>query len=240
MIAGGPSVLKDLPRLTIEPACVISANDHGFKQKQFKVDLIVNLDRTHCMLRVDMAKILRPYGVPIINRYSWADYRIPEWTLAGNSGLAAVAVAAALGADPVIVTGIDMFAGGRRYFHDSGNVPERQNRRRVGREQREAHLRKRMRSKSQPLAAFCKGANIRPMSGPLTDQFPKYDPFEVMPPRTPVAYHMKLAQAEVVRVMAGKNTRLWNTDIAKPGSEMAVTQSELNGDSRLSKSIVKL
>jgi hypothetical protein len=226
VIGGGPSVLADLPRLDIEPACVISANEHGFKQKRFKVDLVVSLDRTHCLEKRPMAEILKPYGVPLVNRYSWADYRIPEWTLAGNSGMAAVGVAAALGGNPVIVTGIDMFAGGRRYFHDAGVKAPKDKGPRI-------LASKRHRLRLMSLVNFCKGANIRPMSGPMQEFFPKYDPKESFPACRPVAYRTKLEREKPLRVLGVRSFTLFNGDAVHPDNEIVITQRELEVDNRL-------
>lgn len=227
VIGGGPSVTKDLSekRLPITPACVISANDHALKQTRFKVDLLVNCDKVHCLLHQPMEKVLRPHGVPIVNRHSWADYRLCDWVFAGNSGMTAIAVAAALGGNPVIVTGIDMWKGGRTYFHDAPGVrPEK------GRRIRGA-VSRRDKEKIRPLKAFCAGANIRPISGPLTEWFPQYDPAEVLKPARPVGYRLKLeeelelVQCEVVRafpftghdwVQVGRRLALSSFEYEKP------------------------
>ncbi len=232
VIGGGPSVLADLPRLDVTPACVISANDHGFRQTKFPVDLIVNLDKMHCMLKVPMQKVLRPLNTPIVNPHTWADYRLADWRMAGNSGMAAVAVAAALGASQVIVTGIDMFAGGRRYFHDPGG--------KIPKENRQKHpSSRRAKARLLPLREFCKGANIRPMSGPLTEVFPRYKPGEALPEPADVAYRKKMAKAEIL-VRAIRSFHFSTFDTVNVDTVIAVTEHEIQRDSKIQCNTVRL
>jgi hypothetical protein len=208
VLGGGPSVRTDLPQLAITPACVISANDHGAKQSRFPVEIFVNCDRMHCMLKVPMEKFLRPFGGLIVNRFSWADYRLAEWTFLGNSGLTAVAVAAALGGNPVIVTGIDMWKQGRVYFHDEepGKIPR--NRRNV----RPSVTRRDM-NQLRELKRETEGANIRPMSGPMTEVFPEYDPEEALPEAAPTAYRRKLHGVEPRRHCLPAGFRFASQDV---------------------------
>ena len=220
VIGGGPSVLRDLPALDIEPACVISANEHGFKQDKFKVDLVTNVDKRHCLLKEPMEKILRPYGVPIVNRHTWADYRLPDWTMAGNTGMQAIALAALLGASQVIVTGIDMWNGGRIYFHDKGAKPQKH---RV----LKSAMKRRSRERVSPLKAFCAGAHIRPMSGALTEWFKTYDPAEVLKPSRPVAYRRRLEDdTREVLCEVTDAFRMTNDDYTRVGQKLALSQYE--------------
>lgn len=196
VIGGGPSVLRDLPALPADfaPACVISANDHGTKQCRYPVTFLVNCDKVHCMLKVPMEEHLRVHCIPIMNRFSWADVRLGDWPLVGNSGLAAIGVAAALGGDPVVVTGMDFWRTGRLYFHGPRQEIAKA-------EQRAAAKRRIIRPRAptrgnkllEPLARFAKGANIRPMSGPMTEVFPQYRHGEVLPPRQDIHYRVKAA-----------------------------------------------
>lgn len=220
VIGGGPSVLRDLPNLTIEPACVISANEHGFKQDRFKVDLITNVDKQHCLLKEPMEKILRPYGVPIVNRHTWADYRLPDWTLAGNTGQQAVALAALLGASQVIVTGLDMWQGGRVYFHDRGaKAPKHK--------APKASMRRRTKERIRPLVAFCSGAHVRPMSGPMTQFFKQYDPAEVLKPARPIGYRLRLEEeTQEVLCQVERPFRLSNSDYTRVGQKLALSSFE--------------
>lgn len=226
VIGGGPSVNRDLlpKHLPITPACVISANEHGMKQTRFPVDLIVNCDKTHCLLRTPMEKVLRPFGIPIVNRHSWADYRLCDWTFAGNTGLTAIAVAAALGGSPVIVTGIDMWKGGRVYFHGPPPRPDPQYR---SRRKLSGAVSRRDKEKVIPLRRFCAGARIRPMSGPLTEWFDKYDPNEVMKPSAPVGYRLKLEdELEVVQCEAVRSFPFSGHDWVRAGHRLALSSFE--------------
>lgn len=220
VIGGGPSVLRDLPKLTIKPACVISANEHAFKQKFFPVDLITNVDKRHCLLKEPMEKILRPFGVPIVNRHSWADYRLPDWTMAGNTGMQAIALAALLGASQVIVTGMDMFEGGRTYFYDRGAKPAKHHR-------PKSALRRRAKERVTPMKTFCAGAHVRPMSGPLTEWFKQYDPAEILKPARPVGYRLRLEE-EAHEILCKVETpfRMSNDDYTKQGQTLALSQFE--------------
>lgn len=124
VICGGPSTAVNLKHIPLDfPACVISANEHGFKQDRFKVDFIVNVDWNFASSRQTMRERLTPYGVPIINRWSWATYRLPEWVFNGDSGLTAVMVGVLLGGHPVVPLGLDRYTGERRYFWQEGAEP---------------------------------------------------------------------------------------------------------------------
>lgn len=219
VIGGGPSVTADLARLDIEPACVISANEHGFHQKKFHVDLVVNVDKVHCMLKQPMQDVLRPHGAPIVNRHSWADYRLPDWRFAGNTGLTAVALAAVLGGAPVIVTGIDMWHGGRQYFH---KVPwaDDKKKRRV-----RPSITRRNRETLRPLQEFVKGVAVRPMSGPMTKIFPTYDPTEIFTAR-PCVQREKIREIKTVHVEAVRSFLFSGRDFVLPGQILALSPTE--------------
>jgi hypothetical protein len=229
VIGGGPSVLRDLPRLDLVPALVISANEHGFKQEKFKVDLVTNVDKIHCLHKIPMEQILRPYGVPIVNRHSWADYRLPDWTLAANTGLQAIALAALLGANPIIVTGIDMWRGGRLYFHDKGVKPLKH---KIVR----GAVARRAKEKIAPLRQFCTGARIRPMSGALTEYFQAYDPAEKVKGSTPIGARLRMeAETRTLYVQVLKPFRLSNGDYTKVGQRLTISSFEFErGDIRAS------
>lgn len=116
VIGGGPTAAA-VAHLPLDHfACVISANEHGFKQDRFKVDFIVSVDWYYGATRTPMYDHMAKYNTPHINRWSWADYRIPEWTFLGDSGLTAVAVAYMLGGHPIIAAGMDRYIGPKRYF----------------------------------------------------------------------------------------------------------------------------
>jgi hypothetical protein len=195
-IGGGPSVNVDLPRLAragFRPACVIGANEHATKQFYYSVNFLVNCDKNHCMLKgpdntaVPMEAYLRPFareaGAKIMNRFPWADVLLNAWHFNGNSGQTAIAVAAALGGNPVVVTGLDCWGSGRRYFYDTPAQAE-QRRLTQDKDPPRAEAIRRFRN----LLRWCHGANVRPVSGPLCDVFPRWDPAEQLPPPEPITY----------------------------------------------------
>ncbi len=223
VIGGGPSAGTDLPKLAasgIKPACVISANEHGGKQKYFPVDLAVNCDKTHLLRKVSMESVIRELGVPAINRHSWADYRLLDWTFCGNSGLTAIAVACALGGNPVIVTGIDMWQGGRRYFHDKGHKPEKDLKVRAAVTRHDL-------SRLQPLREFARGANVRPMSGPLTKVFPTFNPAEKLPAAKPVVYREVAKTMQVITMEATHGFLFSSWDPVRVGARIVMTAREI-------------
>jgi hypothetical protein len=223
VIGGGPSVSDDLPKLLVagvKPACVISANEHGFRQKYFPVDLVTNVDKIHCMEKRPMEQILRPFGVPIVNRHSWADFRLADWTFCGNTGLTAIALACALGGYPVIVTGIDMWKTGRVYFHDKPGTVK------PARRQIRASVSRRTREKLKPLTLFAKGTPVRPMSGPLTEFFPKFDPAEVLPGRNETSYTQKMRNSPTVRAEVIHSFIFTGQDPVRAGAQLALSPKE--------------
>lgn len=128
VIGGGPSAARDLPELQRQgfaPNVRISANEHGFRQDLYTITHSVCLDPRHGEKHISMEDLLG-HDVPIISPNFFADYRLPEWTLACNTGLAAIAVAVFMGCAPVVVVGIDFYRIHDRnagtYFHDAGAV----------------------------------------------------------------------------------------------------------------------
>lgn len=222
VIGGGESVLEDLPKIDFEPACVISANDHGDYQKRFKLDLIVNCDKRHCFLHCNMSDLLRPiaakHGAAIVNKHSWADYRLAEFTYQANTGLTAIFVAAALGGHPVVPIGFDFFRRGHTYFHTP-----REGTRKM---RPDWHISRVAKRGMQELLAGCKGAQIRPLSGPLLKFFPPYDHAEVLPPRTDMAYRKSMAAKKTVYFVAQRTFAFGTWDRVVSGTKIAMTQKE--------------
>lgn len=106
IVGGGPSALEGFKRAPSDALC-ISVNAHGFKLRS--CEYAVALDK--------IDKQLRPFGVPIVSRHLWADFRILE-TPAPNSGIAAAWVARLMGCGPIFLTGMDCYAGDT-YFHNA-------------------------------------------------------------------------------------------------------------------------
>lgn len=230
MLGGGPSVRTDLPRLPTDfrPALVLSANEHGTKQHRFKVDYIVGCDKMHCIRHVPMEPYLRQFNLPIMNRWSWADVRLEDWNFNGNSGTTAVAIAAALGGSPIVVTGIDLYATGRSYFYEAEQALTPAQRRAAARPVI-AQPDRRMR----PLAEFAKGAHIRPMSGVMVTRWPKYDPCETFGAAPIIPYTAKSYRPGLYRALKG--FPFGNMDIVPAGTVLKLTEREADGFVRTGK-----
>ena len=213
VVGGGPSVTEDLASLhsSFKPSCVISANAHGFKQKRFKPDYIVCVDHLHSETKEPMEKLLRPHRVPIITRQWWGDYRIPNRPayLRLNSGLSAVAIGVLMGGNPVLVTGLDCYTGAT-YFHNEDVLTCQSS---VAWPRFERQI-----LRLQQLAA---SANIRPMSGPLTEAFPAYDRDEVF--EAPFVTQMrKIKEYKAYATTAFR----WNLADLPAGARFPVSEKE--------------
>lgn len=233
VIGGGPNVMKDLPSLVasgFKPALVLSANEHGLMQSDFEVDYIVHCDKLHCMKKMPgtnkpwpMAEYLRVYRKPLISRWSTADVRLEDWNFSGNSGTTAVAVAAVLGGSPIVVTGLDFWATGRKYFYDTlaGMTPAE---RRLASKPIITHPDRRL----NPLATFVGDAHIRPMSGLLTGRWPKYDPAERFAWATPTRYTRLLTERTegAARYRVIRSFHWSNHDTVQAGTVLRLTLSE--------------
>lgn len=129
VIGGGPSVpaqLAELRRRFFTPAVVLSANEHGHHQQLYPVTYSVCNDDRHGESKLPMRVVLQPSGRPIVGAMPWCDYRIPEWVLAANCGLACIVVAMLLGAGSVVLAGIDCYRAldpkAATYYHDPEGV----------------------------------------------------------------------------------------------------------------------
>lgn len=224
VIGGGPTARADLPRLTdagFAPKVVISANQHGFYQGHYEITHTVNADRTHCALRVLMRDYLRPFGAPCINMHAWADIRLVDFKFVANSGLMAVAVATVLGCWPVVTTGVDLFSGGRGYFHDPDD-PKPIKRPRT---QPPTHF---ALTRAKDLVRFAgKDYAIRPMSGLLTTFFPQWRADEEYPAKaSEVGYWSHLDKQRVRQYRANMNFTWKSNDRLNEGDLVWFTDSE--------------
>ena len=159
-------------------------------QGHYKVDFIVNVDKIHCAQRVHMETFLRPYGVPIINQHTWADYRLVDWKFAANTGITAIAVACMLGCWPVVVTGCDLFGTGRVYFHDQ-DFKTKNPRPKTG---APSHYAK---QRMKELRTWSANYPIRPVSGPLTEFFTTWSLDETFKEPKPVGYRVDMLKRAV-------------------------------------------
>ena len=179
VIGGGPSVARDIRHIPLDyPACVISANEHGFKQDRFKVDFIVGVDYYYGGSQQRMQDYVKQFNTPTINWWSWADYRLPEWHFSGDSGMTAIVVAAILGGHPVVPLGMDRYVGDRRYFWQTEAEAGWTRRRNPNVDA--------IRENTRRCVQYCQDTQVRMFDGPLRAYFPEWNyPVEEMPAWTP-------------------------------------------------------
>lgn len=220
VIGGGPSVMADLQRLCgFNPALVLSANEHGCKQLFYPVDYIIHCDKVHCFRHEPMAPYLRQFGPPLISRWGSADIRLENWRFNGNSGTTAVALAAALGGSPIIVTGLDFWNTGRKYFWD--NLADLTPAKRKLASRPVIHSPDK---RTSALSQFVKGAHIRPMSGLLATRWPKFDPAEKLDAPPVIPYTEQEFKSSDYRVT--RSFHWSNHDTLAVGTVLKLTSSE--------------
>lgn len=162
-----------------ENAVFVSANEHGALLRP--VEFIVSID--------DNESALREYGVPVIGRRHWCDYRIQDWIDFHYSGPTAAWVLWALGCHPIVLAGMDCYQGGT-YHHDAearstGNLHKLS-------EHLEYWL---------ALREHLPDAMIRSCGGPTREVFSAWDPAEPVLPceRRPDLEDMKSMEIRRVR-----------------------------------------
>lgn len=213
VIGGGPSVNSDLEKLPLDYfSAVISANDHGCRQHRFVIDYMVNVDKTHLERKMPMREFMRAFKKPVINRHSWADFRLPYWKLVTNSGMTAVAVASVLGGHPVVTTGIDLWVGGNLYFH------------RVNPKYRASPSRDGVKNKMRELQQWCGPAVLRSLQGPVAEAHGGFDPKENLPAVVPHLY--RSAIGPTIHAVALKDFMMENLDPVAKGTHLAFDQAE--------------
>lgn len=171
VVGGGVHVPEEVAYLrerNAVPSVVISANGHAFKAG-FQANYIVCKDDIHTETKERMEDLMRPFGVPIISPQPWADYVMHDWPYQGNSGLYAILVAVLMGGHPVIPIGFDFYQEGT-YWYD----PEASNVSRGNRVDR---------TRISKLGQMAAGASVRPLSGPLLNEFPRFLPHATLPAR---------------------------------------------------------
>lgn len=164
VVGGGMRAVSDFGAVKhLDFAATLSANDHAFKIEGVKPDFIVCKDHYHTETGERMERRLRAHGVPIISRHFWANYRLADWQLDGNSGLLAIAVAGILGATEIYPIGFDLFTEGT-HFHEP-DAPNVSRRKHPGDSKRKAaHIRD-----------WLGGVPVKPVSGPLIQVFERND-----------------------------------------------------------------
>lgn len=236
VIGGGPSAPADLRKLTangFEPACVLSANAHGFYQDFYKPTYSVCADKIHCELKISMREHLEPHGAPILAKHGFADVRLPDWTFSGNTGLTCVAIAVALGGRPVVTVGLDCWQTGRRYFHGAdGKVPVDWDQKfgPNGRKQlrRGPQLAMKASRRFKDLERFVGPIDqIRPMSGKLLEQWPMYNPLESLLEATDNVYANHVRHLDIRMVRVNQSFMFSQRDIVQAGSILALSKGEM-------------
>lgn len=229
-MGGSPDLPSDLQKIE-KAAAYLSANEHGAMLRD--ADYIVCVDQEHQRLREPMQSVLAPFGVPIISRQEWADYRITrEFKIPSlNSGFTAICVAHLLGAWPIIVAGIGLYQAGT-YFHDTEAASS-------GNDRSDDEWRNRI----AKLKRFVRTDCVRVVSGPLVEHFAQYDPAEEFPQyETPpllkrlvadsavkieiicertYAEGARLIKGDVIRVSESTAKRLINTGRARLHDEQS-------------------
>jgi hypothetical protein len=220
VIGGGPSALTDMARVQWGyPKCVISANEHGYKQTRFKVDYSVSVDFTYNTGHILMRQHLAQFNAVNINRWTWADYRLPDWNYGGDSGLTAILVADMLGGWPVLAVGFDRFVGDRKYFWQ----PPPKDARSAYRGPRLHHDNQRV--EMEKVKSKLQNSCVRPLSGPLTKVWPAWDGNVAgLPPYVPVETRRPPAVAVKVRTI--KQAYLHPTDPIPSGVTISVSELE--------------
>lgn len=170
VMGGAPSLPDDIAQIRGD-AIWISANQHGAMLRP--VDYVLYVDELHMVTGERMSKKMAAFGAPTISLGFDSDYRVPNYAAVGfrgNCGLQAIRLAAALGANPIIVCGIECYQGGT-YWHDSGAESTSRGRS-VG--FFDKHIRH--------LVELTRGANIRAVTQTMQRHFPAYDPEETFAP----------------------------------------------------------
>lgn len=115
VVSGGPSVLSTLAGAPSN-AVHVSVNDHGCRLVDSRpalgrrMDYVVGCD--HIEPR------LRPWGLPIIGRYMWADHRF-LYMIEPSSAVMAAWVLRLMGCSPILIAGVDLYASAGGTYFDS-------------------------------------------------------------------------------------------------------------------------
>lgn len=129
IMGGGESLPAAIAHCPAQ-AVYISVNDHGVRLLKDRPALgrqcayVVACDKIEDRARGDVGRDPtdrakrradgQPWGMPVISRYMWADYRL-LFMPAPSSGMAAAWLARLLGCSPIILTGMDLYAAGTYY-----------------------------------------------------------------------------------------------------------------------------
>jgi hypothetical protein len=181
VVGGAPSAPAELETLRaggfdIERCVIVSANEHAIHLGLKPHFACVNDDVHHTLNEYQEPRLrkLMP-DTMLLSRHWWADFRSPQ-LLACNSGLKAILYAAILGANPVVVIGIEHYREGL-YFHPEQQGRVKKSNPNTGRS--DAYFAK----QTTQLREKLKWVPVRPVSGPLTQVWQQWDPKEQFPVR---------------------------------------------------------
>lgn len=224
VVGGAPGMPEELASLRergldLDECTIISANEHAIHAGLKPHFACVN-DDVHSMLQVHQEPRMRELmpETLLLSRHWWADYRSPQ-LMACNSGLKALLYAAILGANPVIVIGVQNYSNGL-YFHEAEGRKANPN---LAREA--SYFTKQI----TLLRKALDGVPVRTVSGPLTHVWPKWDPKEVFQPRAKSQLeHKALADAATGRyVCTTQEAVAFEGALIPEGMIFAVTRAEL-------------
>lgn len=225
VIGGGPSALRDLQELrdaNYDFKTTISANEHGHHQQIYRIGFTVAADGVHHEKRRRMNDYLRDLGAtsPLISPAFFADYRLPDWKCAANTGLTAIAVAAAMGGGPIVVVGLDFYRmenpAAATYFHDPDGKSGSNSKTRRNFEQQLEALHNKIGTDHQ----------VRPLSGPLLGIYPRWNRFEVRKPGALPEFARFAYRQETHLMRAHKSVR-WNLCAMQVDPDVLVACSPL-------------
>jgi len=209
IMGGAPSLPDDVEKVKGD-AIWFSANQHGAMLRQ--CDYIVYVDPVHQVTRERMQDKLSAFGVPTISPCFGADYRVPNWNAAGfrgNCGMQSIWFASMLGANPIIVCGMECYRGGV-YWHDAEAKSSSKGRPEKFFDARIADLKR-----------LVDGANIRAVTPSMQKHFPAYDPAEEV---SPSAAALAVSEQEI-EVRFRRSTVIAKTRFGA-GSKAMLTQFE--------------
>lgn len=127
-MGGGESLTCDAVARVPAAALYLSVNDHGVRffkdhpELNRRCDYVVACDKIEKRARLDVGfpglspRDGRPWGVPVITRHMWGDYRLLKMHRP-SSGMMAAWVARLMGCAPIILIGMDCYAAGT--YHDA-------------------------------------------------------------------------------------------------------------------------